>query len=307
MTSKDDIDVLLATYNGESFLNEFLDSLVKQEQVNIHLIISDDGSTDSTLEIVNSYNSKFTQITLLDGPKKGPMANFFFLLRASKGNFIALADQDDIWNKDHLRNSINRIRNSKYPSMTFSAVEQFDGLTNVRKLWPSRYNGPEFPGIIFENTARGCTFVLNQKARELVNLKEPKNAIMHDWWILLLIQLYGKVFFEPKPEIQYRMHNNNFVGVPNRKMFAFIKTLRRGKWLPLVQLQELLDFSDTKFKQIETFDLELFSKNLQGNFLLRLSRIICARSFRYRQSLPDEIKLRIGLIFLKTLHRRGAM
>jgi len=307
MNPKDEIDVLLATFNGELYLKEFLDSLYAQQQVSIHLIVSDDGSTDSTLKILESYKSKFTKFTLLSGPQDGPMRNFFFLLRASKGIYIALADQDDIWNKDHLKNSVDRIRTSECPSMTFTSVEQFDELTNYRKLWPSHYNGPEFPGIIFENTARGCTFVLNQQARELVNLKEPRNAIMHDWWILLLIQLYGKVVFEPKPEIQYRLHSKNFVGVSNRKMLAFIKTVRRGKWLPLVQLQELLDFSDTKFQKIETFDLELFTKNLQGNFFLRLSRIICAGSFRYRQSRADEIKLRIGLIFLKTLNRKGVI
>ena len=307
MKQKDDIDVLLATHNGESFLNDFLDSLVEQEQVNIHLIVSDDGSTDSTLEIINSYKSMFKEITLLEGPKKGPMSNFFFLLRASKGIFIALADQDDIWNKDHLKNSINRIRNSKVPSMTFTSVEQFEDLTQNTRIWPSQYSGPKFPGIIFENTARGCTFVLNQQARELVNLKEPKNAIMHDWWILLLVKVYGRVTFEPKPEIQYRLHSKNFVGVPNRTMLSFIKTLQRGKWLPLVQFQELLEFSGTKFQKIDTFNLEYFAENLQGNFFRRLSRIICARGFRYRQSLADEIKLRFGLIFLKILNRRGAI
>ena len=65
MKSKDDIEVLLATYNGAHFLNEFLDSLVEQEGVDIHLLVSDDGSTDSTLEIVNSYNSKFEKITYI--------------------------------------------------------------------------------------------------------------------------------------------------------------------------------------------------------------------------------------------------
>jgi glycosyltransferase involved in cell wall biosynthesis len=305
MTSKDDIDVLLATYNGESFLSEFLDSLVKQEQVNIHLIVSDDGSTDTTLEIISSYSSMFKKITVLKGPEKGPMANFFFLLRASTGNLIALADQDDIWNRNHLIDSINRIRNLKHPALTYSSVEQFDHLTMKSKVWPSKYSGPEFPGIIFENTARGCTMVLNHRARELINFKEPKNAIMHDWWILLLTKLYGQVYFEPKPEIQYRLHGKNFVGAPPHRLFAFTKTLQGGRWLPLMQLRELLDYHNEQFKKVETFDIEFFARNLQGNLLLRSRNIICNRNARYRQSLGDEFKLRVGLFFLSALDRKG--
>jgi glycosyltransferase involved in cell wall biosynthesis len=307
MNSFDDIDVLLATYNGEFFLEEFLDSLAAQEHVNIHLIVSDDGSTDSTLETIKCYQSKFKRVTILHGPKKGPTSNFFYLLRASEGSFIALADQDDIWNKHHLKNSIDRIRNNKLPTMTYSAVEEFNHLNTDRTIWPTKYRGPEFPAIIFENTARGCTFVLNQGARELVNLKEPKNAIMHDWWILLLLQVYGQVFYEPKPEIQYRLHSKNFVGVPTRRTLRFIETLKQGRWLPLVQLRELLDYPDSKFQKIETFDLDLFAKNLQGDFFLRFRRIVCARGIRYRQSLTGEIKIRIGVIFLKALNRRGAL
>lgn len=307
MNPFDDIDVLLATYNGEFFLEAFLDSLAAQVDVNINLIVSDDGSTDSTLEIIKCYQSKFKRVKILHGPKRGPMSNFFYLLRASEGSFIALADQDDIWSKDHLKNSIDRIRNNKVPTLTYSAVEQFNHLSTDTTIWPTKYRGPEFPAIIFENTARGCTFVLNQQARELINLKEPKNAIMHDWWILLLLQVYGEILFEPKPEIQYRLHSKNFVGVPTRKIFRFIETLKKGSWPPLFQLRELLDYPDSKFQKIEAFDLDLFAKNLQGTFFLRFRRIVCARGIRYRRSLADEVKIRIGLTFLKALNRRGAL
>ena len=307
MEPKDEIDVLLATFNGELFLNQFLDSLVAQERVNIHLIVSDDGSTDSSLEIIKLHESKFKKVTILNGPGKGPMSNFFFLLRSSKGSLVALADQDDIWKKDHLINSIDRIRNDYLPAMTYSSVEQFNDLTKSTEVWPSQYRGPKFPAIIFENTARGCTIVLNQQARELINIKEPKRAIMHDWWILLLLQHYGKVHFEPQPEIQYRLHAQNFIGVPNRRMLAFVQTLRRGSWLPLAQLRELLDFPESKFKKTEAFDIALFLEHLESNLLIRLRRVICIRGTRYRQSLVDEIKLRFGLIFLNTLDRNGRL
>jgi glycosyltransferase involved in cell wall biosynthesis len=306
MNVNHDIDVLLATFNGELFLNEFLDSLVAQEQVNIRLFVSDDGSTDSTLKILSNYKTKFSEITVLNGPLKGPMSNFFFLLRASKGSFVALADQDDVWNKDHLKNSVERIRNIDVPAMTYSAVEQFNDLINSRTIWPLNYLGPKFPSIIFENTARGCTMVLNRQARELINIKEPKSAIMHDWWILLLLQRYGKVHFQPEPEIQYRLHDKNYIGAPTQKMLKFLKTMREGRWLPLAQLRELLDFPESKSKKIDPFDLEKFAKNLEGNLFVRLKNVICIRKIRYRQSVTEEIKFRFGLIFLKALDRNGA-
>jgi glycosyltransferase involved in cell wall biosynthesis len=305
MNPKVEIDVVLATFNGELFIDEFLESLAGQEEVNIHLIVSDDGSTDSTLEIIKRYESKFHKVTVLIGPRKGPMSNFFFLLRASQGNFVALADQDDVWHQDHLINSINRIRSEALPAMTFSAVEQFDDLNESVNIWPLEYRGPRFPGIIFENTARGCTIVLNGQARDLINIKEPKNAIMHDWWILLLLQLYGSVNYESRPEIRYRLHAQNFIGVPNRRMLAFVKTLRNGRWLPLAQLQELLDYPNTKVNKVETFDIELFAKNLRGGLLRRLRTVILSQNLRYRRSLQDEIKLRFGLVFLRILDRKS--
>ena len=300
-----EVDVLLATYNGELYLREFLDSLAAQEDVNIHLLVSDDGSTDSTLQIVDSYKPKFQKLSVLEGPRSGPMSNFFHLLRASKADFIAFADQDDIWKVDHLKKSIKRIGNVDLPSMTFTAVEEFDHDSKNIRIWPSNYSGPKFPSIIFENTARGCTVVINAHARELINLKEPKNAIMHDWWILLLVQLYGVVSFEPCPEIEYRLHSQNFIGLPKNRNVAFLKTLKTGRWLPLAQFRELLDYPQTNFQITDDFNIKLFAMNLEGHLIQRLRKVIFASGTRYRRSFSDELKLRFGLIFLKTLDRQG--
>ena len=301
----EEIDVLLATYNGEMFIEEFLESLAGQEQVNIHLIVSDDGSNDSTLEIVKRYESKFQKVTFLFGPRTGPMRNFFHLLRNSDGKFIALADQDDIWNKDHLIKSINRLKNSKLPAMTYSSVVQFGDKRKKDEVWPSNYEGPKFPEIVFENTARGCTIVINAQARQLINIREPKNAIMHDWWILLLVQLYGEVYFEPEAEIHYRLHSNNYVGVPHQRFFLFRKTLHQGKWLPLDQLLELVSNPNSNFEKKTNYNIELFAKRISGNLISRAKIAFYSGGTRYRRTLSEEIQLRIGLLFLGILKRKG--
>ena len=90
-------------------------------------------------------------------------------------------------------------------------------------------------------------------------------------------------------------------------MFTFVRTLQNGYWRPLAQLQELIDFPETKFVKIEPFDIELFAKNLKSNLFIRLRRIVCVRGVRYRRSLTDEVKIRFGIIFLKAIYRKGSM
>ena len=297
------IDVLLAVYNGEEHIRDFLDSLSLQRNVRIHLIVSDDGSSDKTMEIVQEYESRFEKTSLFLGPKKGPMQNFFFLLRDSDNDFVALADQDDIWREDHLEKSIARIIDLDVPALTYSAVEHFSKEKSERVLWPKNYSGPRFPNILFENTARGCTFVLNARARDLINIEEPKNAVMHDWWILLLIKLYGTVIYEPTPEIAYRLHQNNYVGIPKRRGVNFLKTLKSGVWPPLLQLDELVNLQIADSSLEMTYDLNKFLNYLRGGFMIRLQHIVFNRGVSYRIKVKDETKLLIGFLFINAIAR----
>ena len=302
MAGNQPIDVLLATYNGAKYLEPFLDSLAKQKDVDIHLIVSDDGSTDSTLEIVHRYKRNFPRVTVLEGPKKGPMNNFFFLLRSSQADYIALADQDDIWAEDHLTKSINRITDFELPALSFSAVEEFTAGTGTGKIWPSADQVPEFPSALFENIARGCTFVMNAPARELVNLNEPVKAIMHDWWIFLLVLLYGNTVYCPDPEVQYRLHEDNFIGVNNHRWHRFLRTLRKGDWSLLGQMMELND-SLKRFPQTNNpFPLSRFVTMLTGNLGERVT-VAKPNNMKYRDKRFDDIKLRIGILFLPILNR----
>ena len=91
------ISVCIATYNGEKYLAEQLDSILLQVSEEDELIISDDGSTDHTLEILRTYAANYPQIQLLQGPGQGVIANFAFALTHTKGEVIFLADQDDVW------------------------------------------------------------------------------------------------------------------------------------------------------------------------------------------------------------------
>ncbi len=206
------VEVLLATYNGEKYLAEQLDSLIAQIGVSVSLVVSDDGSDDNTLQILSSYKSKFASIEILKGPKMGPQANFFYLLSQSKGEFIALCDQDDIWEPGHLQASVTRL-DPKKPSMTFSSVREFKSMDpeNMR-VWPKKIRIQYIGNILFENQVRGCTIVMNKKFLEIIKNTFPKNSIMHDWWIALVGFSYDCISVAGNSEVKYRIHSDNAIG-----------------------------------------------------------------------------------------------
>jgi hypothetical protein len=230
------------------------------------------------------------------------MANYFFLLRKSESNYVALADQDDIWHKDHLAKSVLRISSSIKPALAFSSVNQFSADQNLMETWPPLSARPGFPGAVFENIARGCSFVMNAEARKIINSYEPTQAIMHDWWIYLVILLRGKVEYSSAPELDYRIHSQNFVGVKPRRKFAFLQTLSHGEWAIMYQLDELANCLERVEPSSLTFNIHKLLNNLNGGFLNRL-KLATTKRGKYRMHRVDDLIVRIGFIFLPFIIR----
>jgi glycosyltransferase involved in cell wall biosynthesis len=294
-----EVEVLLATFNGELYLSEFLESLCSQQGVEIHLRVSDDGSTDGTLDIIDSYKNKFESCEIYSGPQKGPSANFFSLIEKATYGFVALADQDDIWLPNHLVSSIKRLAvTPDIPSMTFSAVMEFGENLKFESIWPNRFPGEDIRTILTENLARGCTIVLNSKAIDLIKFHPPENAIMHDWWILLLIYSSGSVTWSTLPEVRYRIHEKNAVGsqpIFQIRAKRFFKNIRGRRWAFVSQADELLrsyswSMSGQKRQNLEAF-LRVF---VAPSFKSRLIMLTWRRSFR--SSLIDELAIRIAFL-----------
>ncbi len=304
MSQNYEVDVLLATYNGEKYIEDFLSSLLKQKNCKINLYVSDDGSTDSTIPLLLRYQDEFNEFRLMQGPELGPMLNFFNLLRASKGKYIALADQDDIWMENHLHASLQRISKFESPALTFSSVAQFMCCPSHSEIWPNQKNQLEFPNIFFENIGRGCTFVFNSSARDLVNGYEPKHAIMHDWWILLRLLIQGRVIFSPFPEIFYRIHENNHIGLGNSGLATTIRTLRLGKINTIQQLKELANIVFEENNPLQEFDIQNLLNRLNGRFVERL-KLVISKDYRYRRKFIDDLKMRIIIVLLPIFDRNS--
>ncbi len=300
-----DVEVLLATYNGESYLREFLDSLLNQKNVWIHLLVSDDGSSDSTLNIVKEYEPKFKTLRIIEGPQKGPAENFFYLLQNSIFEFIALADQDDIWLPNHLNDSIKRLEQLRSgPKLTFSTLLEFDEKKrNEFHKWPKRNPETDVRNFITENLARGCTMVLNSELREIVNKSAKQNAVMHDWWILLIASCAGEISWNEKPEILYRKHDFNFTNNKKRKVLKLFELrFRINKWKVYLQIENLLaSTSEFKFNLNRSY-LENWYSGVSGQSWTNLFNLI-QFSGRYRTTPLEDIMIRLYMFSLGIVER----
>lgn len=302
-----EIDVLLATYNGEKYLREFLESLAQQQDVSIKLRVSDDGSSDSTLQILKDFSNRFRELVVTQGPKKGPCDNFLSLIKQADSDIIALADQDDIWEPKHLINSIRRLENLHHiPALTFSSVSEFDGRRENRlAIWPKQIEVDKPFLFYVENLARGCTIVFNRSAMNMINKYTPNFAIMHDWWITLLISLTGEVRYCAEPEVNYRIHQDNFVGRKSgiRQRLKRFTASSDSEWPPVAQLREIYTNYGSHISPSKLKNLELIVSGLTAlNFQKRIRAILT--SHRFRICIYEDIWVRI-LLMVRTIPRES--
>lgn len=287
-----EVDVILGVYNGEEYLADMLQSLKSQKGVLINLIVTDDGSLDSSVSIVRSFSNAFNSLVIVNGPRHGPAENFFSALKFSNSAYVAFADQDDIWRDDHLVNSIARLQKFDLePALTFCSVQEFKtGSIKVRK-WPKRHPSLELATLICENPARGCTMVMNKKAATILRNSNPRNAIMHDWWALLLIKLVGKVLYSDSQEVRYRIHQKSVTNNSRKltKRFSRFRSAAYGLWAPELQLNSVLEnISIGRLDSKSLKQLKMFTTMHKSSLFFYPKR--------FRMRLRDEIAIRFLLI-----------
>lgn len=214
------ITILLATYNGAAFLDEQLNSFANQTFSHIDILVSDDGSTDNTNELLKNWQSKWTKGTfvLLEGPQKGYAENFRYLIKSvqDKQTYVAFSDQDDIWYADKLNNAVNQLTamGECEQAMYCSRTRLVDRDGNAIGLSPLYSNAPSFGNALTQSLAGGNTIVLNPAAFKLVRESAIRTAFFsHDWWCYqILMGSGGRIYYERVPQIDYRQHQNNIFG-----------------------------------------------------------------------------------------------
>lgn len=200
------ISVCIATYNGERFIREQIDSILRQLSSDDEIIVSDDGSTDNTISIINGIGDK--RIKVIEGPRKhSPILNFECALKASKGDCIFLSDQDDVWKHNKVEVLMKLLQ--EYDCI-LSDAEVTD--SNLNPLYPSLYAIMQVrPGRIYntiwKNGYTGCCMAFRRNVLE-ASLPFPKDIPMHDIWIGNVAAYKYKVKFIPDKLIYFRRHED---------------------------------------------------------------------------------------------------
>jgi len=194
--------VLLAVYQGKNFLEEQLDSLAKQSIEHVHVLASDDGSNDGSLEILEAAKRTWIKgvFQIIKGPQKGVGENFRSLILHTKikADYYAFSDQDDIWNNDKLENAISWIASEDQKKTlaygTRTRIANENG--NPNGLSPLFAKAPSFQNALGQNIAGGNTMVMNKKAYELlVKTTKLTGFVSHDWFVYQIITGAGGVFY----------------------------------------------------------------------------------------------------------------
>lgn len=204
------VAVLISTYNGEKYLREQLNSILNQTYKNIEIVIRDDGSKDSTIDIIKEYQQKYNNITLKEGTNIGFIKSFFKLLELANADYYAYCDQDDIWleNKIELAvKELDKADNSK-PNMAFGNSDYYDENMNF-KAKGETHKTFSFQNSLYECVTQGMTMTINQKAKEMILENIPEKCLFHDWWTYMICSGMGTVLYSDETVVKYRRFEKN--------------------------------------------------------------------------------------------------
>jgi len=234
------VNILLATYNGEKYLEQQLDSIFSQTFKNWLLIIHDDNSTDQTVGIIRKYVKQhpdkinFIDDTISFGSASG---NFSFLLQQADSDYIMFCDQDDIWLPQKIELTLTKMREMEHdfparPLLVHTDLTVVDENMNVlgESFWKYANIDPtqdSVNALILQNVVTGCTLMIN---KSLLSLSKPipKEVIMHDWWIALVASLFGEIGIVETPTLLYRQHGGNDTGAKKYDLkYIFWRIVKR--------------------------------------------------------------------------------
>ena len=216
------IDILLATYNGEKYVGEQIESILTQTYKNINLIISDDKSQDNTRKIIEEYAKKDQRITIFFQEENlGYIKNFEFLIKQVKSNYFMLSDQDDVWLPEKVEKSIKKLKEEN-ADLVFGDLEvvdqslytiysSFGDFMKLNRKIKKCKNSYEMNYLY--NCVTGCTLLAKSKTiQDFMPIPANSKYVVHDHWIALMTSLHGKLAYIPEKLIKYRQHGDNQIG-----------------------------------------------------------------------------------------------
>jgi len=298
--SLNSIAILLCTMQGQCYLREQLDSIVKQTHSNWAIWVSDDGSDDDTHVILNEYQTKLgeSRFTIHSGPSDGFVANFLSLAcKASiTADYYAFADQDDIWESDKLTRALQWLQTvpNHLPALYCGRTRIVDSNNQDIGFSPLFTRPPTFTNALVQSLAGGNTMMFNNAARRFLRRAGPDvKVVAHDWWVYMVVAgCGGRIFYDPVPKVRYRQHDNNLVGTQRgwsagmvRLRMLFLRRFQNWNDINIDALQNIRIHLTPENKQA----LDVFSAARQKSFFGRM--IGLKRSGIHRQTILGNIGL----------------
>lgn len=305
---KNKVLILMATYNGEEYIDEQLQSIFRQNFKNWKLLIHDDGSIDGTIGIILKYIESYkNKIQLIDDGLKFRSAkdNFSHLINIAKNmkefNYIMFADQDDVWLENKIEITLERMLDEEQdtkqtPVLVHTNLEVVRSDKSIISRSFTEYNqiNPlknELNFLLVHNTITGCTVMVNRPLLELyIN---NTDAIMHDYWLGLLAASFGKISYINYSTIKYRQHSSNEYGVKEYNLLYIFHIIRqlliKNKELDYFQvilLQKKQSCAFLMFYRDILSDsniekLEVLCSSMHSSFFIRKYKIVKNKIFRY--------------------------
>ena len=273
--------VLLCTYNGERYLREQIDSILSQEGVEIEITAADDCSTDGTQDILKEYSEKLSNFSYyVNKENKRFTYNFldlFFSAKDKSFDYVAFADQDDVWLPNKIISGINKINEvgetkhgCLYSSNLVVVNEKLEKIgmqedeTVLNKTNKQTY--------LFENIATGCTMVMDKKFYDYATQYYPDNINLHDYWLFMIAIYSANYVYDFNGYILYRQHGDNQIGSNKkkwtRKNISKVLKSKNGQ-------------DHTVDELLKGFEKEIYEENLQDLIMIRDYK----KKFKYKWKL----------------------
>lgn len=284
------IAIIMAVYNGETYLREQLDSLLHNTCTDFVLHVFDDGSTDASPEILTEYAGKHPEQIFYHRNKEnhGVIRNFLEGCACVDADYYMFCDQDDVWLPEKIAHTLQKMQDAEQsapntPIVAFGDATVVDEHLNT--LHPSfqrqsgyRTDALDLAHIMMENKLIGCTVLFNATLKNLISEISPAIR-MHDWWIALIAASMGQIVYLDEPLLLYRQHTGNVVGGSSRSHYiksrlAHLAKQREVLYQTCAQAGAFLQLYGNKISPGNQRLLHLFATIPEANWFVRRYRII---------------------------------
>lgn len=206
------VNIILATYNGEQFIEQQLDSIMNQTYDNIDIYVRDDGSKDNTVSVINKYKEKSSRkIYLLENGGMNlrcPGSFYEILNRCEKAEYYALCDQDDIWYPQKIQWAVEKMEREQkdIPLLYYTACDYSTERGEVIRKSPKQKKNMQLKDVLFYTPGSGFTMVLNEKARQDFVVNAKPGPELHDRWLARCAVCFGKLLYDERSSASHIRH-----------------------------------------------------------------------------------------------------